>query len=218
MPASPMLGVLLHWLGGLASGSFCVPCKAVRKWSWETYWLVGGFFPWIIRPVLLAGLRTEDLFGVPICLIGIAVAAFAGPQKEREMPEAEKKKTIAEFSFRKALLVATFSGVMSACLSFALTAGNPIGEAAVTAETPALWSGLPKPVIVLLGGLTTNCVWCGMSNIKHRTGRQYFAAKTWPEPAGLSGGGGEDAPADARSGNTTNTENTVPLLVCAVIY
>ena len=31
-------------LGGLASGSFYVPYKGVKKWSWETYWLVGGFF------------------------------------------------------------------------------------------------------------------------------------------------------------------------------
>ena len=31
------------------------------------------------------------------------------------MPEAEKKKAIAEFSFTKGILVATFSGIMSAC-------------------------------------------------------------------------------------------------------
>ena len=39
------------------------------------------------------------------------------------MPEAEKKKAIAEFSFTKGILVATFSGIMSACFAFALTAG-----------------------------------------------------------------------------------------------
>src|ERR1035437_4580131 len=48
MTPNPALGVLFHWLGGLASGSFYVPFRGVKKWSWETYWLVGGFFSWII--------------------------------------------------------------------------------------------------------------------------------------------------------------------------
>ena len=61
---NPFLGVFFHWLGGLASGSFYVPYKGVRKWAWEVYWLVGGFFSWIIMPWLLALLMTQDLFGV----------------------------------------------------------------------------------------------------------------------------------------------------------
>ena len=43
------LGVIFHWLGGLASGSFYVPYKAVKKWSWEVYWLAGGFFSWMAK-------------------------------------------------------------------------------------------------------------------------------------------------------------------------
>jgi len=61
---NPFLGVFFHWLGGLASGSFYVPYKGVKKWAWEVYWLVGGFFSWIICPVLLASLLTNDVFGV----------------------------------------------------------------------------------------------------------------------------------------------------------
>ena len=57
-------GVLFHWLGGLASGSFYVPYKAVKKWSWEVYWLAGGFFSWIIAPWIMAGLLTNDLIPV----------------------------------------------------------------------------------------------------------------------------------------------------------
>lgn len=60
---NPFLGVFFHWLGGLASGSFYVPYKGVKKWSWETYWLVGGFFSWIICPSLLALVLTKDPYG-----------------------------------------------------------------------------------------------------------------------------------------------------------
>ena len=63
MAANPVVGVVYHWLGGLASGSFYVPYRGVRRWAWETYWLAGGFFSWIIAPWILAGLLTKDLLG-----------------------------------------------------------------------------------------------------------------------------------------------------------
>ena len=64
MAANPLVGVVYHWLGGLASGSFYVPYKGVRRWAWETYWLAGGFFSWIIAPWILAGFLTKDLVAV----------------------------------------------------------------------------------------------------------------------------------------------------------
>jgi L-rhamnose-H+ transport protein len=64
MSPNPALGVVFHWLGGLASGSFYVPYRAVKRWSWETYWLAGGFFSWIIVPWLMASLMTNRLLTV----------------------------------------------------------------------------------------------------------------------------------------------------------
>jgi len=54
--ANPFLGVFLHALGGLAAASFYIPYKSVKQWSWESYWLAGGFFSWIIAPWILAWL------------------------------------------------------------------------------------------------------------------------------------------------------------------
>jgi L-rhamnose-H+ transport protein len=64
MTPNPALGVVLHWLGGLASGSFYVPYRRVKRWSWETYWLVGGIFSWIVAPWVFALALTRDLLGV----------------------------------------------------------------------------------------------------------------------------------------------------------
>src|SRR3984893_15603398 len=61
---NPALGVYFHWLGGLASASFYVPYRGVKHWAWETYWLVGGFFSWIIAPWILALTMTRDLMPV----------------------------------------------------------------------------------------------------------------------------------------------------------
>src|SRR5882757_5206375 len=61
MQPNPLLGVVYHWLGGLASGTFYVPYKGVRKWSWETFWLAGGLFSWLICPWIGALALTRDL-------------------------------------------------------------------------------------------------------------------------------------------------------------
>ncbi len=126
------------------------------------------------------------LAGVGVCLLGIAIAALAGFAKEKEMPDEEKKKAIAEFSFVKGLLVATFSGIMSACFSFAITAGSPINKASLDAGTPILWSGFPRLIVILLGGFTTNFVWCVFLHLKNKSAYQYLASHMRPEHAGLS--------------------------------
>ena len=302
-----LLGVVFHWLGGLASGSFYVPYKGVKKWSWETYWLVGGFFSWIICPWLLASILTKDvvgvltsqsgttlgwtymfgvlwgfggltfglamrylgmslgmgvalgycaafgtllppiakqffpaipdgyvnesisqiaatgpgivaLVGVAICLVGIYIAALAGGTKEKEMPAADKQKTIAEFDFKKGILVATFSGVMSACFSFGLTTGSPIEEASKAIGTDPLWAGLPKLIVVMFGGFTTNFIWCIGLNIRNGSSYEYLASRL-RHPAHGKDRKGIENPIDAPSeelhvpaGKSAVASNQIPML------
>ncbi|MEY3060704.1 MAG: L-rhamnose/proton symporter RhaT [Bacteroidota bacterium] len=49
-----ILGVLFHFIGGFASGSFYIPYKKVKGWNWENYWIIGGLFSWLIVPPLAA--------------------------------------------------------------------------------------------------------------------------------------------------------------------
>src|SRR6187551_1500903 len=51
-----ILGVIFHFIGGFASGSFFIPYKKVKGWHWESYWIVGGLFSWLIVPPLAAWL------------------------------------------------------------------------------------------------------------------------------------------------------------------
>lgn len=59
-----MVGVLLHAIGGLAAGSFYLPLKRVRGWSWESYWLVNGIASWLVVPWLIAILTVPNLWAV----------------------------------------------------------------------------------------------------------------------------------------------------------
>lgn len=51
-----ILGVIFHSIGGFASGSFYMPFKKVKGWAWESYWIIGGLFSWLIVPPLAAWL------------------------------------------------------------------------------------------------------------------------------------------------------------------
>ncbi|PRD54201.1 L-rhamnose/proton symporter RhaT [Sphingobacterium gobiense] len=55
-----LAGVLFHFIGGFASGSFYVPYKKVKGWSWESMWILGGLFSWIIVPPLAAWLTIPN--------------------------------------------------------------------------------------------------------------------------------------------------------------
>jgi L-rhamnose-H+ transport protein len=59
-----LLGVLYHSIGGFASGSFYMPFNKVKKWSWESMWIIGGLFSWLIVPPLAAWLTVPDFFDV----------------------------------------------------------------------------------------------------------------------------------------------------------
>ena len=69
-----VLGVLYHFIGGFASGSFYIPFKRVKGWSWESYWIIGGIFSWIIVPPLAAWLTIpgfwEMIFAGDISVLG----------------------------------------------------------------------------------------------------------------------------------------------------
>ena len=81
---------------------------------------------------------------------------------------------------------------MSACFAFALTAGNPIGDSSHAAGTNPIWTGLPKLVVVLLGGFTTNFVWCVILSLRNQTGYQYVASQVRPEHSHHGGDGGSE--------------------------
>ncbi len=250
---NPFAGVCLHALGGLAAASFYIPFKQVRGWKWESYWLVGGVFSWIVAPWLAAAITSPNLWttltgsplsallwsylfgilwgiggltfglsmrflgmslgyalalgccavfgtiippifqqqflelfevlsgqvtmlGIFVCVLGIALCGWAGIRKEREVSDAEKQLTIAEFDLVKGIWVALFAGIMSACMAFGIAAGKPIAQQAMANGTPNLWQNTPVFIVILSGGFTTNLIWCVILNIKNRSSSDYFTA------------------------------------------
>jgi L-rhamnose-H+ transport protein len=55
-----IFGVIFHFVGGFASGSFYIPYKKVKGWAWESFWIVGGIFSWLIVPPVAAWLTIPN--------------------------------------------------------------------------------------------------------------------------------------------------------------
>ena len=258
-----ILGVFFHFIGGFASGSFYMPYKKVKNWHWESYWIVGGLFSWLIVPPLAAWLTIPGfaeiirhtpwetirytmlfgvlwgiggltyglgvrylgmslgnsvvlgfcsafgalvpsiyynlfpragkttfsdmlgsdwgrivLIGVAVCLLGIYICGRAGMRKERELSEAEKKKSVSEFNLTRGLIVAVISGILSACFNFGIEAGKPMADAAVRAGFNPLYQNNVIYITLLWGGLATNAIWCFILNLRNHSFGDYTNTRT----------------------------------------
>ena len=256
MPADPFLGVMLHAVGSLAAGSFYAPLRKVRRWAWESFWLVMGVAAWIVAPWAVAAVTTPELLyviqssppralglavmfgllwgvggltfglsvrylgmalgfsvalgfcmtfgtlippivdgrfaeiistgcgqlvlvGVAICLTGIALCGVAGVYRERELAatgaeDGQPDDNGGELALGKGFLVATISGILSACFAFGLAAGKPIAERAVAVGADELYSNNAVLVVILIGGFTTNALWCLALNARNRSFGDYI--------------------------------------------
>lgn len=59
-----IIGVIYHFIGGAAAGSFYMPFMRVKKWAWESFWIIGGLFSWLIVPPLAAWLTVPGFAGI----------------------------------------------------------------------------------------------------------------------------------------------------------
>jgi L-rhamnose-H+ transport protein len=131
--------------------------------------------------VNVSGLVT--LGGLLVCVLGILLCGKAGMIKEREQPEAAKKAAIAEFSFSKGMWVAVFSGIMSACMAFAISSGAPMGAIAHRHGISEVLQNTPVLIVVLAGGFTTNFIWCMILSRMNRSFGHYTNARGASLPA-----------------------------------
>jgi L-rhamnose-H+ transport protein len=165
-------GLMIRYLGvglGLALG-----CGITSAAGTLVPRLLAGDIGRLFEP----GAGIVSLIGVLVSLAGIVTVGLAGMSKERELPEEEKRRSVAEFSFSKGIRAALFSGLMSSAMGWGLVGGPTMQSLAETTApvTSKTWSGMPVLVVVLLGGLTVNLVWCLYLNVKNRTMGDYAKA------------------------------------------
>ncbi|MGA3262525.1 MAG: L-rhamnose/proton symporter RhaT [Terracidiphilus sp.] len=84
---NPMFGIFLFMLGGLSGAVFYLPFSRVKKWAWESYWLIYALVglvlvPWILAyttsPNTLAVLRAAPRPEIVYCLVCGMLWGFGG--------------------------------------------------------------------------------------------------------------------------------------------
>ena len=55
-----IIGLLIIAVGAFCQSSSYVPINKIRKWSWESYWLIQGILAWLIFPLLGAFLAVPQ--------------------------------------------------------------------------------------------------------------------------------------------------------------
>jgi L-rhamnose-H+ transport protein len=66
-------GLFFHFLGSFASGSFYLPYKKIKGWSWESGWIIGGFFSWLLVPFLAALFTVPNFMSIILKMDGLTL-------------------------------------------------------------------------------------------------------------------------------------------------
>ena len=180
-------GLMIRYLGvglGLAIG--CGLCSAT-----------GTLIPPLVKgqaATLIADKAAViTLAGVFVSLVGIVFVGLAGKSKEDELPEEAKKASVAEFNFKKGILVALVAGIASAGMNFGLQGAEwtsaegvktTLADVAAAHGAASLWTGMPVLVVVLFGGFIVNALWCLQQNAKNKSFKDY-ATLAKPSAAGV---------------------------------
>lgn len=169
-------GLMIRYLGvglGLAIG--CGLCSAT-----------GTLIPPIVKgqaaSLVADTSAVVTLASVIISLLGIVFVGLAGKSKEDELPEEAKKASVAEFDFKKGILVALVAGIASAGMNFGLQGAEwttaegvrtTLADVAASKGADKLWCGMPVLVVVLFGGFVVNLLWCLQQNFKNKSFSDY---------------------------------------------
>lgn len=170
-------GLMIRFLGvglGLAIG--CGLCSAT-----------GTLIPPIVKGQAASLVADKaaiiTLVSVFVSLLGIVFVGLAGKSKEDELPEEAKKAAVAEFNFKKGIVVALIAGIASAGMNFGLQGAEwtladggvkmSLADVAIASGADKLWAGMPVLVVVLFGGFIVQLAWCMQQNAKNKSFGDY---------------------------------------------
>lgn len=94
--------------------------------------------------------------GVIVSLIGIAISAYAGIQRDK----TKEKEPGSEFNLPKGLLFALMVGIFGAALSLAIEQGKPLADQAVANGTNPLFQDSPVFLLIFSGSFVSTFIWC----------------------------------------------------------
>jgi L-rhamnose-H+ transport protein len=140
---------------------------------------LGTLIPMLKAPhVFKTGPGLWSVAGIVVMGVGISLCAAAGRLKEKQMEQAAGQASSATGRMMLGLLLATLGGIFSSMLNFAFNFSGRITEAAISLGTSKASASDPVWAVTLLGGLTTNVLYCGFLLFRNRTWSDYRKSGT----------------------------------------
>jgi L-rhamnose-H+ transport protein len=123
--------------------------------------------------------------GIAVMVGGVAICAIAGHFKDKQLqavagdePATEEPASKPAGSMMLGLVLATLGGIFSSMLNFAFNFSGSIKEASLSLGASETSASDPVWAITLLGGLTTNVVYCSFLLFRNRTWGDYKKTQT----------------------------------------
>jgi L-rhamnose-H+ transport protein len=116
------------------------------------------------------------IWGVLVACFGIALSAWSGILKDKQVSDSAKKESVGEFNLGKGVLAAALVGVTGSAMSLGFERGLPITETAANAGVDALFIMMPLLVVLYAGTFVTTIFWCVFRGYKNYSLHNYVKA------------------------------------------
>lgn len=141
---------------------------------------IGTLIPPLVDGRLAVMLQKEGgmllIYGVVTACLGIALSAWSGILKDRQVSDVFIKQSIGEFDLWKGILAALLVGVAGSAMSLGFERGLPITETALKTGVDELFTMMPLLVVLLGGTFVTTVIWCGILGIRNGSLQNYVTA------------------------------------------
>ncbi|MGQ7871133.1 L-rhamnose/proton symporter RhaT [Sunxiuqinia sp. sy24] len=118
------------------------------------------------------------LLGVLVACVGIALSAWAGILKDKQVSDEKKQESIGEFDLFKGAMFALLVGITGSAMSLGFEQGLPISDIAAAQGVDPLFTMMPVLLVLFSGTFVTTIIWCAYLGYKNRSFKDYISAST----------------------------------------
>jgi L-rhamnose-H+ transport protein len=118
------------------------------------------------------------IVGVIVACAGIALSAWSGILKDKQMSKAKKQESIGEFNLTKGALAALLVGIAGSAMSLGFEQGTVISDIAALRGIDPLFAMMPVMMVLLAGTFITTVIWCIYLGFRFGSLKNYVSAST----------------------------------------
>lgn len=118
------------------------------------------------------------ILGIVVACVGIALSAWSGILKDKNVSDAKKQESVGEFNLIKGAMAAVLVGITGSAMSLGFEQGMPISEMAAQMGVDPLFTMMPVLIVLFSGTFITTIIWCVYLGLKNHSLSDYTSASS----------------------------------------